>query len=124
MAVVREGAAEAAGSEKRLLRKRGRIKNEDLPPRSLLRPLCHLNYVRVPFNKWWPLPSHEPVPEPRSKFNFLKIATVTVSFCSAGSTAQPNHKTVWLESWDVPLSDRLAKSGVHLMSRDYLGGSF
>ena len=81
-----------------------------------------VNYVRLPFNKWWPLPSHEPVPEARSKFSFLKIATVTVSFCSAGSTTQPDHKTVWPESWDVPLSDRLEKSGVHLKSRDDLAG--
>jgi hypothetical protein len=73
--------------------------------------------VRVPINKWWPLPSHDPVPELRSKFSFLKMGTVVVSFCSA-SDAKPDEETVWLESWDVPLSERLVRSGLHLESLD------
>jgi hypothetical protein len=78
---------------------------------------CHPIDVRFTVNKWWPLPSHDSVPEPRSKFKFLKMATVVVSFCSAPN-AKPNDETVWLESWDVPLSDRLVKSGLHLKSLD------
>jgi hypothetical protein len=32
--------------------------------------------------------------------------------------AKPNAETVWLTSWDVPLSERLETSGLHLESRD------
>jgi hypothetical protein len=45
------------------------------------------------------------------------MATVVVSFCSA-SDAKPDAETVWLESWDVPLSERLVRSGLHLESLD------
>jgi hypothetical protein len=67
-------------------------------------------------NRWWPLPSHEPKPERRSKFSFLKIGTVVVSFRTCD--AKPDAKTVWLDTWDVPLSERLETSGLRLDSLD------
>ena len=65
--------------------------------------------MKVPFNKWWPLPSHDPVPPRPSKFSFLKVGTITVIFRSYD--IKPNDETVWLESWDIPLSDRIERSG-------------
>jgi hypothetical protein len=50
--------------------------------------------------------------------NTLNIATVMVSFRSAGQNATPNAETVWLPSWDVPLSERLEQSGLYLEPRD------
>jgi hypothetical protein len=46
----------------------------------------------------------------KSKFSFLKVATLMVSYRS--SEAKPNAETVWLESFDVPLSERLQESGL------------
>ena len=74
--------------------------------------------VKLPFNKWWPLPSHEPVRKRAPEVNPLHIAAVVVSFRLAGSNGKPNAETVWLPSWDVPLSQRLERSGFHLETSD------
>jgi hypothetical protein len=50
--------------------------------------------------------------------NTLNIATVMVSFRSAGSNTTPKADTMWLPSWDVPLSERLEQSGLYLESGD------
>jgi hypothetical protein len=79
------------------------------------RHFCHLIKVSASENRCWPLPSHEPKP-PKSNFSFWKISTLTVSFRACD--AKPNTETVWLETWDVPLSERLETSGLRLDSLD------
>ncbi len=57
-------------------------------------------------SKWWPLPSHAPLPIRKSKFSFPKVATVKMLFCS--TDGNPPSETVWLRPWQVPLSKRIS----------------
>src|SRR3954464_4542510 len=48
-------------------------------------------------SKWWPLPSHTPLPIRKSKFSFPQVATVKLLYSNMG--AEPALETVWLRSW-------------------------
>jgi hypothetical protein len=54
------------------------------------------------------LPTHKPVAARRSRFSLPKIARVEILF--AGKE-DPCEETVWLESWNVPLSERISHRG-------------
>ena len=60
-------------------------------------------------SKWWPLPSHPPLPVRKSKFSFPKVAMVKMLYCNVDS--EQNSETIWLKPWNVPLSERIANPG-------------
>jgi hypothetical protein len=68
--------------------------------------------VRSHFNKWFPLPDHTAAKKSKLEVNPLRIATVSVFFRTCD--AKPDAETVWLETWDVPLSERLETTGLRL----------
>jgi hypothetical protein len=55
-------------------------------------------------SKWWPLPSHTPLPSRKSKFSFPKVARLEMLFCDG----EPKADTVWLHPWIVPLNERIS----------------
>jgi hypothetical protein len=57
-------------------------------------------------SRWWPLPSHAPLPIRKSKFSLPNVATVKMLYRSCDT--EPTSETVWLRPWDVPLSERIA----------------
>jgi hypothetical protein len=67
--------------------------------------------VKFPFNKWFPLPNHTAIRKSKLKVNPLQAATVSVFFRTC--EAKPNAETLWFETWDVPLSERLESAGLH-----------
>jgi len=57
-------------------------------------------------SKWWPLPSHSPLPIRKSKFSLPTVVTVKMLYCAPES--EPTPDTVWRKRWQVPLSERIA----------------
>jgi len=68
--------------------------------------LLHQKEVQAP-SKWWPLPTHQTVH--RSRFSFPKLATLKMLYCSNNS--QPSSKTIWVQTLNIPLSERMTDRG-------------
>jgi len=71
---------------------------------SLVLPIINLEMSNR--SKWWPLPSHAPLPIRKSTYSFPKVATLKMLYCNIDG--EPASDTVWLKPWHVPLSKRIS----------------